>query len=905
MKQSTFSAVMANKLLTVMQGYTKGIRFTAILTVLFTVGVGSMLGADTWELVTNASTLKAGDELVIVSDGTNDFVAGDISSSSVMASVSGVTISSNKTISSLPNGTVILTLGESSGAWTLTNNSGKKLGATAVKKVAWGSGTTTWSISISNNNATIQSTTSSYGRFLYNVSSPRFTTYTSNISTSMLLPQLYRKKASCTAPESVSISGEWGYFAGETISLKATPTGGGTPTGYQWYKNGTAISGATSSTYSKSNCTDSDAGNYTCKVSTGATCSTTSSAFVLRVYSLQNYTGGTTTHNFTRVGTTKTGTVEVVLTNNKQYEFIIFAGNSLYLGNNGTINADISNWVFETGTNNVKLNSGLGGTFIFTIDYSSDSSKPKISVSYPRKTIYMNCGNTSWCDSDPAFFAHTWGNGDYDVKLTQHPCDETVYLAEDIPAYNSYIIFTRQKPGSTQLVWSGDNFWNQSEDITIGTNDLFTCTGWNNNKGTFSGGTYTPPTYTITFSGNSNTGGSMTNVSGIPCEGSTTLATNGYTRTGYTFTNWKTNVAVTANSSSVDANGSVADKATISNITSNITLTAQWKANTYTITYKDGGNASFSGTHESGYPTTHTYGTETILKNATKIGYTFGGWYKESACTNKVTSLGATAYTANITLYAKWTPNTYTITLNANGGSGGTESVTATYNSSTLSPAITNPTKTGYTFTGWYSGSGGTGNKVIGTDGKLVVNVSGYTGANGVWTATENKNLYAGWTINSYTLTWNVNGGNALTGTYTKGSVNYGAAITKPENPTRTGYTFLGWHDGTNIVEPATKMPDHNLTYTAQWKIITYTIKWNVDGSVTNETVNHGAKVAGAPNIDPNNLPCGQKFAGWTDQPITGTTDDEPNPLYKTAAEIPAIEGDITFYAVFADYANE
>ena len=97
-------------------------------------------------------------------------------------------------------------------------------------------------------------------------------------------------------------------------------------------------------------------------------------------------------------------------------------------------------------------------------------------------------------------------------------------------------------------------------------------------------------------------------------------------------------------------------------------------------------------------------------------------------------------------------------------------------------------------------------------------------------------------------------------------------------------------------------MPDHNLTYTAQWKIITYTIKWNVDGSVTNETVNHGAKVAGAPDIDPNNLPCGQKFAGWTDKPITRTTDNIPDPLYKTAAEIPAIEKAKTFYAVFADY---
>ena len=171
-------------------------RYYLLLTILLTLGVGQMWG-ETWELVTDASTLKAGDELVIVSNGSSDFVAGDISSN-IMASVS-VTISNN-TISSLPNGAVVLTLGGSSGSWTLTNASGQKLGATAVKKVAWGSGTTTWSISISSNNATIQNTTSSYGRFLYNVSSPRFTTYTSDANASMLLPQLYRKKASCIEP---------------------------------------------------------------------------------------------------------------------------------------------------------------------------------------------------------------------------------------------------------------------------------------------------------------------------------------------------------------------------------------------------------------------------------------------------------------------------------------------------------------------------------------------------------------------------------------------------------------------------------------------------------------------------------------------------------------------------------
>lgn len=146
-------------------------------------------GDGTWELVTDVNTLKAGDTLLIACPAKG-FVAGDISSQ-VMKNVSATF--SDSTLETVPSGAVLLTLGGVEGAWTFANSNGKLLGATAVKKLAWGSGTTTWSISIDGNaNATIQNGTSSYGRMLYNVNSPRFTTYTSNTSSSMLLPQIYR-----------------------------------------------------------------------------------------------------------------------------------------------------------------------------------------------------------------------------------------------------------------------------------------------------------------------------------------------------------------------------------------------------------------------------------------------------------------------------------------------------------------------------------------------------------------------------------------------------------------------------------------------------------------------------------------------------------------------------------------
>ena len=147
--------------------------------------------------VTDASSLKVGDKLLLVNE-SKKVVAGDITSQ-YMKKVDATI--SNNTISELPSEAVVLTLGGSTGAWTFANSEGKLLGATAVKELAWGSGTTTWSISISNGDATIQNGTSTYGRFLYNVSSPRFTTYTSDASTTMLLPQIYKlTSTSASAP---------------------------------------------------------------------------------------------------------------------------------------------------------------------------------------------------------------------------------------------------------------------------------------------------------------------------------------------------------------------------------------------------------------------------------------------------------------------------------------------------------------------------------------------------------------------------------------------------------------------------------------------------------------------------------------------------------------------------------
>lgn len=145
-----------------------------------------------FRLLTDVSLLHEGDSIVIA-ENTKNVVAGNLSSKYL--SPLDITLNSDKSeITNLPDGASKLTVGKSGDNYTFANESGQLLGANAAKNVGWNGSVTTWKVTISNdNNATIQSTTSTYGRIIYNVNSPRFTTYTSATSSSMLLPQIYYK----------------------------------------------------------------------------------------------------------------------------------------------------------------------------------------------------------------------------------------------------------------------------------------------------------------------------------------------------------------------------------------------------------------------------------------------------------------------------------------------------------------------------------------------------------------------------------------------------------------------------------------------------------------------------------------------------------------------------------------
>ena len=147
-------------------------------------------------------------------------------------------------------------------------------------------------------------------------------------------------------------------------------------------------------------------------------------------------------------------------------------------------------------------------------------------------------------------------------------------------------------------------------------------------------------------------------------------------------------------------------------------------------------------------------------------------------------------------LTVQWTAPTYTVTLNTNGGTINSGNVTGyTYGVGATLPTADDMTYTGHTFKGWYDNESLTGSPVMAIGG----------------TETGNKEYWAKWEINQYTITVKPENGKADI-TITQ---DYGTAITAPADPTREGYTFIGWDK-----EIPTTMPAENITLKARWKDI-------------------------------------------------------------------------------------
>ena len=289
---------------------------------------------------------------------------------------------------------------------------------------------------------------------------------------------------------------------------------------------------------------------------------------------------------------------------------------------------------------------------------------------------------------------------------------------------------------------------------------------------------------------------------------------------GYTITEVQFTINKVNTSGSISANGTLSDTplvqgATVTVSEVNNTQTAlqtngsyyinqikvTYTGNPYTVNFNrqsgTGGSSSVTATYGSAMPS---------ATMPTRAGYTFGGYFTgtSGSGTKYYNADGSSAKnwdkTATTTLYAKWTVATYTVSFDKQSGSGGSNSVTATYGSAM--PSATMPTRTGYTFGGYYTGTNGSGTQYYNANGGSAKN----------WDKTADTKLYAKWTISQYTIKFNNYNGTQLQSS----QVNYGATPaytgatpTKPSTAAYT-YTFNGW-------SPAIATVTGDATYTAQF----------------------------------------------------------------------------------------
>ena len=305
---------------------------------------------------------------------------------------------------------------------------------------------------------------------------------------------------------------------------------------------------------------------------------------------------------------------------------------------------------------------------------------------------------------------------------------------------------------------------------------------------------------------------------------------------------------------------------------SKCTLYAVWELNTYDVTYDaNGGENAPAGQVK-------THGTELTLsaEEPTREGYTFKGW-STSANGTVAYAPGAT-YTAEeaVTLYAVWEINTYAVTYDANGGENAPAGLTNVYGT-TVNVSSEVPVREGHTFLGWRTNT----NEIY---------VAGDS-----FTLKADTTLYAVWEINTFAVTYNANGGENAPAGQVK---TYGIDLTlATEEPTREGYTFVGW-----AINPNTTTVKYTAggKYTANaeivlyavWRADTYTIKYDANGGKgapesAVKAYDMGLSISG---VEPTRD--GYAFLGWATEPDATSATYSPCDIFTD-------NKDTTLYAVW------
>ena len=442
-----------------------------------------------------------------------------------------------------------------------------------------------------------------------------------------------------------------------------------------------------------------------------------------------------------------------------------------------------------------------------------------------KTTVYLVPG--VWATGEAKFAAYVWDEGKEAVwsDIMTPTADGKAYKT----AVNKYakIIFVRLKNTATTPNWNDK--WNQTNDLTFASNNCYQITGWGGGDGRWRN----YPFYYVQFQDYNETVLKRDTID----HGNAATPPADPTRTGYTFTGWD---------------------AEYDNITSDLTVTAQYEINKYTITWKDGDGKTLETDENVPYGAIPSYDGVMPTKTAT-AQYTYS--FNDNWSPDVVTVTGDATYTAQFDATLRfydvfwWNWDNELLGMNTvpygempsydleTPAKEGDEQYSYTFAGWT--PALTsvtgdvsykatfNQVVNKYTIT-WKDGDGATLKSEEIEFGDFPV----YTGDTPTKTATAqytysfndswspdimpvmgNSTYTAQFdaTPKSYTLAWNAAGGE-LSGDYTDGTTAYGTTIVAP-TATRTGYSFDGWD-----AEVAATMPAANTTYTAQWTEIKHDV---------------------------------------------------------------------------------
>ncbi len=312
---------------------------------------------------------------------------------------------------------------------------------------------------------------------------------------------------------------------------------------------------------------------------------------------------------------------------------------------------------------------------------------------------------------------------------------------------NKYNLTIKLNNGSSDQVYEME--YNSSKEITTPTREGYTFTGWSVSGGKLSTNTFTIGDSDATLKANWVVNDykwvvyhNKMNIDGVGY----TLAESesGHGNYGTLFKGTLKNYVGFTNPNQASSTIGIDVKYGEDGTPKNNLLNYNYARNKYSISVNPNGGTYSSSTGT----TTHSniyYGATYTINNPTRVGYNFGGWTLGGVGS----SISGTTFTMgseNASLTAKWSAKTYTVTLNNQSATvAGSTSVTATYASAL--PKITVPTRTGYTFGGYYTSTGGTGTQYINASGASVKN----------WDLDANTTLYAKWVADTYTVAYDYN----------------------------------------------------------------------------------------------------------------------------------------------------